>query len=361
MQPPHAPLRLGVAGTGFIGRLHVRNAVRSEMVDLVAVASAHGSGAADIARELGPQVRPMALEDLLSSDEIEAVFVATRTSDHAKHAIEALRNGKHVLIEKPGTVTLSDHRLICDASAADPGLVVRVAYHRRHDPRFRELSALVTSGTIGEPFGVHMASREDFPPSEADHYSGGFILDVGVHDFDTARWLLGEDPASVYALTHAPVYRDAELDNVYVTIGYGRGVATTQLARTSSVGLDIRCEIVGSDGSAMLTNSSLAGGITVLTAARAHEFPADCSEGFPEAYVAELEDFALSCRGVASPGATLDDDRWAVATGVAARASAASGNALAVGPDWEWEFDAATLTAVAPTARDAVKSHDDAH
>jgi predicted dehydrogenase len=334
------PLRLGIAGTGFIGQLHAHNAAASEAVELVAIASARGAeAAATLAQELGNGVRALSLERLFCDDDVEAVLVATRTSDHAAHAVEVLRNGKHLLLEKPGAITLSDQQLIADAAAGCPGPVVRVAYHRRHDPRFRELQELLAQGAIGEPYAVHSISREDFPPSDDDRYSGGFITDVGVHDFDTARWLLGEEPDTVYALAHAPVYADSELDNVYVTVNYDRSVASVQLSRTSRVGLEIRFEVIGSEGSALLAQAPFGGGITVSTAARAHEFPADCRAAFADAYRVELADFAACCRGQRSPGATLADDRWAVATAVAARASVVRGQALVVGPDWEWELD----------------------
>ena len=281
-------------------------------------------------------MRALSLQQLWADHEVEAVLLATRTSDHAEHALEVLRAGKHLLLEKPGSTTLAGQEQISEEAVRHPDLVVRVAYHRRHDPRFEELARLIADGAIGEPFAVHSISREDYPPDDGDRYSGGFIMDVGVHDFDTARWLLGEDPRTVFAYGHNPVYApDAGPDNVYVTIGYERCATTVQLSRTSRVGLEVRIELIGSEGAALLAPARLGAGITVLSAARAHEFPADCRAAFPAAYAKELDDFAAACRGEAAPGATLDDDRWAVATAVAARASAAGGQPLAVGSDWD--------------------------
>ena len=117
-------------------------------------------------------------------------------------------------------------------------------------------------------------------------------------------------------------------DNVYVTIGYERAATTVQLSRTSTVGLDIRFEVIGTEGVALLAPDRVGGGITITTARRAHEFPDDCRGAFPDAYPAELADFAAACRGEHAPGATLEDDYWAVATAVAARASAARGEPL---------------------------------
>jgi myo-inositol 2-dehydrogenase / D-chiro-inositol 1-dehydrogenase len=330
-------LRLGVAGAGFIGQMHARHAARSDQVDLVALAGARGpQSAAALAEELGDNVRAVSFEQLLDDPQVEAVLLATRTSDHAVQAVKVLEAGKHLLLEKPGAITLDEQQSICDAAAAHPELVVRVAYHRRHDPRFRELAGLIADGRIGAPYAAHSITREDYPPGDEDRYGGGFIMDVGVHDFDTARWLLGSDPQRLFAAAHSPVYRESGSDNVYITIDYATAAATVQLSRISRVGLEVRFEVIGTEGAAMLYPAATAGGITVTTAREGHTFATDCRTAFPDAYPAELRDFAAACRGEPAPGATLADDRWAVATAVAARAGVARCTALEVGRDWEW-------------------------
>ncbi|MFL5832281.1 MAG: Gfo/Idh/MocA family protein [Solirubrobacteraceae bacterium] len=329
-------LKLGIAGAGFIGEMHARNAARSNAVELVAVAGARGAASAErFVAELGGDVRAVSLEELLEDAAVEAVLLATRTSDHAEHAVRVLEAGKHLLLEKPGAITLTEQQSIRDAAARHPELVVRVAYHRRHDPRFRELAALIADRRIGTPYAAHSISREDYPPSAEERYAGGFIMDVGVHDFDTARWLLGSDPARVFAAGQSAVYEHGGADNVYITIDYADAAATVQLSRTSRVGLEVRFEVLGADGTALLYpgTASPAGMVAVTTT---REFPVDCRTAFPEAYPAELRDFAAAVRGEPAPGATLTDDHWAVATAVAARASVEQGSALEVGPDWEW-------------------------
>jgi predicted dehydrogenase len=324
-----------VLGTGFIGARHARNAAAGGAVELVALASLHGDAAGRLAVELGCAACDPG--ELLAREDIDAILVASRTSDHAEHAVEVLEHGKHLLLEKPGATTVAAQRSIADAAARRPDLIVRVAYHRRHDPGFRELARRVGAGDVGEPFAVHMRSSEDYPPSDADRFAGGFVMDVGVHDFDTARWLLRRDPTTAYAVGHAARYEHA--DNFAITVGFEDALATTQLSRTSPNGMDIRCEVVGSQGSALLSAAPLHSGLTVIGAADSHRFPRDCLEAFADAYVAELADFALSCRGAQAPGATLDDDAHAVATAVAARASVLAGTPLAIGPDWEWHGD----------------------
>jgi predicted dehydrogenase len=336
------PARLGILGTGFISGVHAACAMRSEQVELVAVASARGRAARERVGELGPEIRLLGPEELLASDDIEAILVCSRTSEHASHAVEVLGGGKHLLLEKPGAMTVPGQQLIADAADQRPELVAMVGYHRRHDPRFCDLAERVAAGVVGEPFAVHLTTREDYPPSAADDAAtGGFIMDVGVHDFDTARWLLGHDPMSVFAHAHAPVFPDGGPDNVYVTLALGDAAATIHLSRTSRVGMDIRCEVVGTEGSAWIAESAVGGETALLTADVANRFPNDCRDRFSEAYQRQMDAFGRACRSGPFAGATLEDDRWAVATAVAARASAARGEPLEVGPSWSWDPAAA--------------------
>ena len=336
MSDDFEPVRLGIAGTGFISQVHAACATQSPYVELVAIASARGRASRERVRELDAAVQLLTLDELFASDELEAVMVCTRTSDHAAHAVEVLGRWKHLLLEKPGATTVPGQELIADVAAAHPELVAMVAYHRRHDARFRDLAERIAAGQIGEPFAIHLTSREDYPPSDADVAAGGFIMDVGVHEFDTARWLLGRDPTAVFTQVHAPVYGDTDVDNAYITIALGEKAATVNLSRTSTYGMDIRCEVVGPEGSIQIAEPAV-GGSAVLTADSASAFPADSRGRFRDAYQAQLDAFARACRREETAGANLEDDRWAVATAVAARASGARGERLEVGPSWDWD------------------------
>jgi len=336
LSAPQSPSVWAIIGTGFISAVHRQCALRSPHVDLVAVASARGRATRERVGDLDSSVRLLTIAELLAADDVEAVLVCTRTREHAGHAVDVLRSGKHLLLEKPGAIDLADHRRIEAAAAEHHRQVVRVAYHRRHDPAFCEVAAAVQSGAIGTPFAVQLTSREDFPPSADDGPAGGFIMDVGAHDFDTARWLLQQDPVTAYTLAQNPVYADADLDNAHITVAHGGGVATIHLSRTSTLGMEIRCEVIGPDGSVVLAQAATGSGVTVRSPAANPGFPADCRGRFADAYQAQMDDFGAACRGEQTPNASLQDDRWAVATAVAARASAVRHEPLRVGSDWEW-------------------------
>ena len=164
------PLRLGVLGTGFIGERHARNAAASGAVELVGVASLHSDAARQLAREL--DCRACSPSELMAVNDIEAVVVASRTSDHAAHAVEVLEHGKHLLLEKPGAINIAGHELISAAASRQPGLTVRVAYHRRHDPGFRELARRVGAGESVSRSPCTCAAARTSRPADADRFGG---------------------------------------------------------------------------------------------------------------------------------------------------------------------------------------------
>jgi predicted dehydrogenase len=323
-----------------MGTLHARNAASLPGARLVAVAATRQGRAEEIAAELG--VRATSYDALIAADDVDAVVVAARSVDHARVGAEVLRAGKHLLLEKPGATRLADHEALAAAAADHPGAVVQVAYHRRFDSGFAELRRLVTSGAIGAPLVILSTSRDVRTPEPEDPGpAGGFLVDMACHDYDSACWLLGQQPVEAYAARQAVVYPELEamgdLDNAVVTITFdGGGIATTHVSRTCAFGHDIRTEVVGTDGSALLGNAASGDGVTVVTGTSSTQFPVDYRERFADAYRAELEAFVAACDGGASPVPGLDDDRSAVAIGVAARASAVDGVPRAVGVDWPW-------------------------
>jgi myo-inositol 2-dehydrogenase/D-chiro-inositol 1-dehydrogenase len=209
---------------------------------------------------------------------------------------------------------------------------------RRHDPGFRRLHEIVRSGELGVLIAIHVADRESWPPDEDPAETGGFVLDVGVHDFDTVRWLSGQEVASVYGTAHATAYPQADLDNAYLVLDLSGGAkATVHQSRTSPVGHDIRCEVVGTQASALLMPEGIKPTLTVLSGDTSGSFPNGFADRWSSAYEEELRDFVRACRKLEDASATLDDDLQAVAIGVAARASVVQGSSFEVGPDWSWE------------------------
>ena len=314
-----------------MGLVHARNAATLPGATLVAVASTRPRRAEEVGAELGAE--PCDYEQLLARDDLEAVVVATRSVDHAEVAEAVLAAGTHLFLEKPGATSLAAHGRL----RAPDGLVVQLGYQRRFDSAFLEARRAVDEGAIGEPLLVLATSRDmEWPEGELPADTGGFLLDMAVHDYDVACWFLGGEPVQVSAARQARVYPELEalgdLDNALVTIRFGDGgLAATHVSRTCAYGHDVRCEIVGSEGSVFVGAAE-----GVVTSTDRPRFPQDFRERFADAYRAELEAFVAACRGGERRGAGLEEDRRAVAIGVAARASAVAGEPRAVGPDWPW-------------------------
>jgi predicted dehydrogenase len=327
---------LGVAGLGGMGTVHARNALRLPNAQLVAVASTRRDRTAEVAAELG--VRACGYPELFSADDVDAVVLAARSIDHAQHARAVLAAGKHLFLEKPGATTTAGQTAV-RAAAADCGRVVQVGYHRRFDPRWVDAKLRIDAGEIGRPLLVLGVARDVRTPEPEDPApAGGFLVDMASHDYDAASWFLGQEPVEVHAARQAEVYPEllalGDLDNAAVTVRFDDGgIAALHISRTCPWGHDVRAEIVGDEGSLFVGNP--APGV-VATRADADGFPQNYRELFADAYYGELAAFVSACDGAAPAGASLEDDRRAVAVGVAARASAVAGEPRAVGPDWPW-------------------------
>jgi myo-inositol 2-dehydrogenase/D-chiro-inositol 1-dehydrogenase len=322
---------------GQIGRIHAANVLRSPKLSLVAVASRTRSSADRAAAELGGGVSAVGVDEALSDPAVKAVIIANQTTGHVDYATRALERGKHVFLEKPGATSLAEHCRLREC-AAQTDRVVATGYVRRYDEAFRKLKTQVDSGAIGAPHLINLAAREYVVPPSDLRAAAGFIADVGVHDFDTAAWIFGQEPLEVFATAQRARHPALTFDSVVVVVRFdGGAVATVHLSCNSRAGHDIRCEVVGADGSIAL--AGLAEGyrsLDVLDERSASGAPEDYSRRFDLALAAELDAFADRCRGRQDGGPDLVSDARALAVAVAARASVAERRPLQVGPDWPW-------------------------
>lgn len=186
-------LRLGLLGYGFIARAHLAALAKIDDVQVVAIATAGSAVPGEYRHYLEPS-------DLIQAPDVDAVVVALPTDLHARYAIETLRAGKSVLIEKPVVRTMDEAARL--ASSIPSGAVAMVAHVLRHKPELTALAKLIDSGALGGIIGVHSHRRAATPGWSrwlSDPVrSGGALLDLLIHDFDIMNWLLGT-PVSVTA------------------------------------------------------------------------------------------------------------------------------------------------------------------
>lgn len=329
-------LRVAVLGAGRIGRIHAMNAALNRDARLIAVADPFGNSAATLAAEWGCEASqdPAAI---LQRPDIDAVVIGAPTDTHVSLTLEAVRNGKAVLCEKPIDLDLSK----VDAAVAEVERLkgrVMVAFNRRFDPSAQAMRQSMDSGAIGELRQVIITSRDPgLAPRAYLEHSGGIFRDMTIHDFDMARWLLGEEPARVSATASRLVDPSlAELDDfdtVMVNLQTASGrQCHINCCRATSYGYDQRMEVFGSSG--MLLNENLrpstlriwSGGFTDAREPLLEFF----LERYADAYRTEFEHFRKAVENNAPMPVTMRDGRQALRLADAALESALSGRAVNV-------------------------------
>lgn len=326
---------VGVIGLGHMGGRHAENAARRiPHARLVAVFDA----AADLARRVAAELDAEAsgsVGELVARDDIGVVVVASPSRYHAEHALTALEAGKDVLLEKPMAQTLED----CDrvARAAErAGARLQVGFMRRYDAAYAEAHRLIRSGALGEPLLFSGSSRDRDPAraAPADDVAD-VLLESAIHDFDLARWLLGDEVARVS--TVASARRGGSVSGAALTtIELARGaLAHVETYRGARYAYDIRTEVVGERGTVMVGDRPARASddrrLVVLTPKG--EAPAagpGWLERFGEAYLAELDDFVSGARERRPTAITAADGRAAVAVALAGAAAFAAGRSQAV-------------------------------
>jgi len=298
---------LGIAGLGRMGRLYLEIAARYIGRDRlrIFVTCAHPAKAESIAREYGVEWFP-SFEHMVRSPDVDAIVVATPSHLHAEMIARAAEEGKHVFVEKPIDVDPQRARRAIEV-AERRGITLLVGHTRRFDQEFRRAKRLVESGAIGRPIVFIAVSRDPEPPPPGwlrdPEKSGGVVIDLGIHDIDTAMWILGEEISRVCAWGSREVYggalhpRDFDTVTVAATTRSGKRVLM-YWSRFSPYGYDIRCEVHGTEGSVFV--GRLEGDSVRLCTARGI-----IAEGFSwfqrrffDAYRRELEHFLNLVTGV---------------------------------------------------------------
>ena len=244
-------IRFGVLGAGRIGKVHARTIAASSRATVAYLADAMPKAAADLAAEVGAKVA--SVEAIIKAKDVDAILIATPTGTHAD-LIEAASNaGKAILCEKP--VSLSVERIVaCLKTVEKNKSNLMIGFNRRFDPNFASLEARIRKGDIGQVELATIISRDPSPPP-ADYVkgSGGLYRDMMIHDFDMARFLVGEEFTVVHALGAALVDKaigeagDVDTASVQMQTASGKICVITN-SRRASYGYDQRMEVHGSKG-----------------------------------------------------------------------------------------------------------------
>lgn len=238
-------------GAGRIGAIHAHTLSTSGAGALRHVVDVNAAAAEALAARHGAQVSTT--EAALADPEVGAVIIASSTDTHADLVIAAARAGKAIFCEKP--IDLSLPRVdACLAAVRAAGVPMLVGFNRRFDPDFTELHRRIQAGAIGAVEQVVITSRDPGPPPVAYiKVSGGLFRDMTIHDFDMARWMLGEEPVEVFAtganLVDPEIGAAGDIDSAMVVLKTESGrMATINNSRRAAYGYDQRVEVHGSLG-----------------------------------------------------------------------------------------------------------------
>ncbi len=321
-------LNIGILGAGRIGRVHAETiAFRLPEATPLMIADVDRKAVEEVAARCGISHVAEHNEEVLADSRIDAVLICSPTDTHADLIIQAAQAGKHIFCEKP-----IDHNLAnidrALAAVEKAGVKLQIGFNRRFDANFARARKAVESGEIGTPHLLHIVSRDPSPPPISYiKISGGIFLDMTIHDFDMARFLIGNEVEEVY--TSAGVMVDPEigkagdLDTAVIVLRFKNGViGTIDNSRQAVYGYDQRVEILGSNG-AISTNNNYPNQAVISTQTSVwRELPLHFfMERYTESFVNELRAFVEAIVKDTPMPVTGLDGRIPVVMGLAARKS----------------------------------------
>lgn len=316
---------MGLIGTGRMGSIHADNlAHRVPGARLLAVADVNLAAAERCARDNAiPQVA-RDLDDILGNKDIQAVAICSSTDTHAPIIIAAARAGKHIFCEKPIALNLASVDQALQAVETS-GVKLMVGFNRRYHSNFRKIQDLVAAGKVGRPHLVRITSRDCAPPSlEYVRVSGGIFLDMTIHDFDMARFLLGGEVTEIFAtgnvLINPGIGEAGDVDTAVVVMNYENGaIGTIDNSREAVYGYDQRVEVFGSGGVLTCTNKYPDSVVNTTKEATCSGLPYfGMLDIYRETYVDEMADFVRAVENDTAPPITGKDGRAPLVMGLAA-------------------------------------------
>jgi myo-inositol 2-dehydrogenase/D-chiro-inositol 1-dehydrogenase len=321
-------ISVGIIGTGRIGRLHAENLMyRIPAARLLAVSDIFVQAAEAVAEELGVPAAHQDHRRILNDEDIDAVLICSSTDTHARLIEEAARAGKHIFCEKP--IALDLEAIDGALEAVDrAGVKLQIGFNRRFDPTFSRVREVVASGGIGEPHILRITSRDPAPPPiEYVKVSGGIYLDMTIHDFDMARFLMASEVESIYAAGGVrvdPAIGEAgDIDTTIITLHFANGaLGVIDNSRQAVYGYDQRVEVFGSNG-CVTADNNYPNAATISDARQVHrDLPLNFFvERYTESYVAEVAAFVQCVLDDTPPPVTGLDGRIPVLMGYAAKKS----------------------------------------
>ncbi len=319
------PVKVGLIGAGRIGQVHAQNLTyRIPAANLVAVTDIMIDSAQACAATYNIPTVAESPQAIFADEAIEAVLICSSTNTHADFISQAAQAGKHIFCEKPIALDLAKiDQALADVEQA--GVKLQIGFNRRFDPNFQHVRQLVATGQIGTPHIVHIISRDPAPPPVSYiEMSGGIFLDMTIHDFDMARYLIDDEIEEIYAtggvMIDPAIGKAGDIDTTVITLRYKNGaIGTIDNSRQAVYGYDQRVEVFGSAGSVVVSNNTLHNAThSNAQGVNSAKPPYFFLERYTEAFTAELNAFIEAIQQDTPPLVTGLDGRIPVVMGMAA-------------------------------------------
>ena len=258
---PANSLQIGLIGAGRIGQLHAEHlSSRIPSAKLVMVADTFEETARECAERYSIPYFVQDYHAILDHPNIQAVVICSSTVTHAQIIEEAAQAGKHIFCEKPIALDLPSIDRALD-TVERSGVKLQIGFNRRFDANYRRVRKAIEQGEVGQPQLLHLISYDpDPPPIEYLKVSGGIFLDMTIHDFDMARFLLGSEAEEIFVLAsvmnNPAIAAAGDVDTTVVMMQFTHGVIVTiSNSRHAAYGYDQRLELLGSAGAISIGNN----------------------------------------------------------------------------------------------------------
>jgi inositol 2-dehydrogenase len=330
-------VNVGLIGLGRLGRVYARDlSSRIPETRLAAVADTNAVAAREVAAEWDVPAWYDTAAKLIDDPKVDAVVVVSPTHTHRDVVIQAAERRKPTFCEKPLALSLPECREM-QSAVERSGTFFQMGFMRRFDPGYAAAKRQVDEGRIGRPVVFKSTSRDPFPPSleyANPASSGGILVDMGIHDFDLARWFMG-DVASVSAIGGVLAFPEfatvGDMDNAIASLVFSDGrLGVVDLTRNGVYGYDIVTELLGTEGTVRVGYIQETP-ITVMTKnSVAHDTVPYFMERFERAYTRQLQDFAKNVLDGREPPIKIADGVEALRVALAAAQACRTGAAVRV-------------------------------
>lgn len=327
----NVPLNIGVVGLGRLGSLYARHfATRLPGARLHSVTDVRSAVTKQIAAETGA-IACADHHEMVADPALDAVVVMTPTKLHAGVVTAAAKAKKAIFCEKPLALDLAEGKAM-KAAVTKYGVFFQLGFMRRFDRAYAAAKRKIEDGAIGTPIVFKSSSRDQFPPP-LDYLkpvnSGGLFIDMGIHDFDLARWFMGEVKAvhsTGAAVADPRIAQVGDVDNAFTTLRYANGgIGMVSLSRNGIYGYAIHTEIVGTKGTLQIGYDRETALLVMTEGAIAHDTVPGFLERFDQAYLAQLQNFVDNLRLGRPAPISCDDGIAAQKIALAATRSLHSG------------------------------------